>query len=253
MKKKIIALIAIVTIMTIIVNAGGFFLTVSFIQEVMMRPYVFPYNSLYHDANHAIMSNFSLMPPVHTNPTVDVSFDFAIPVNWTPINSFSYSLNETTHTKLTSTSKSAITYHVYHVSGTLNDLPKGYYEIKIYANYVNGTSQEIDRGAFSVDPDFREPTLKVVSPSNQTTYHTNSVHLTYSIDSKVIWSYYALDSTSNMPAGNFIPFNGNITLTDLSEGSHRIIVSVQTVASRLSVHPISTKTIYFIIDTANAP
>jgi|SRR5665647_35932 len=253
MKKKIIALFAIVTIMAIIVSVAGVFVMVSLVQEVMMRPYVFPYNSLYHDANHAIMSNFSLMPPVHTNPTVNVSFDYAIPVNWMPINSFSYSLNETAHTKLTSTSKSDVTYHVYHVSGTLNDLPNGYYEIKIYADYVNGTSQEIDRGSFRVDPDFKEPTLRVISPTNQTTYYTNSVHLTYSIDSKVIWSYYALDSTSNTSAENFVRFNGNITLTDLSEGSHRIIVSVQTEASRLSVHPISTKTIYFTIDTTNSP
>lgn len=251
MKKKIIALIAIVTIMAIIVNFAGFLITVSFIQRVMIRPYVFPYNTLYHDANHSIMSNFSLMPPVHTNPTVDISFDFATPVNWMPISSFSYSLNETAHTKLTSTSRSDVTYHVYHVSGTLSDLPNGYYEIKIYADYINGTSKEIDRGFFRVDPDFKEPTLRVISPTNQTTYNTNSVHLTYSIDSKVIWSYYALDSTSNMPSGNFIRFNGNITLTDLPEGSHKIIVSVQTEASRMSTHPISTKTIYFTIDKTN--
>ena len=139
MRKKIIALVAIVTIIAIIAIFAVFFITVSLIQDVMIRPLAFPYNTLYHDGNHSIMSGFSLMPPVHTNPTVDVSFDYATPVNWLPINSFSYSLNETAHTKLTSTSWSDVTYHIYHVSGTLRDLPNGNYEVKVYADYVNGT------------------------------------------------------------------------------------------------------------------
>jgi hypothetical protein len=244
MRKKIIGLFAIAVVFVI------FLLAVPLIQIMLIRTPIFPYDQLYNDGKHPMIGNYSPMPLVHTNTTFDVSFDYATPINWMTIISFSYSLNETVHT-LYSTSWSDFTYHIYHVSGTLRDLPKGYYEVKAYANYVNGTSKEIDRNHFIINPDYKEPTLRVISPINQTIYHTNSIQITYTIDSKVIWSYYALDSPSNI--NDWIPFKGNITIADISEGSHEIIVSVQTEASRLSEHTISTQTILFNIDTKNAP
>jgi hypothetical protein len=244
MRKKIIALVAVAFVFVIFLTAVPLILTV-------LRPPIFPYDQFFDDGKHPMMCNYSPMPPIHTNPTFDVSFDYATPINWMTIISFSCSLNETVHT-LVSTSWSDFTYHVYHVFGTLRDLPNGYFEVSVFANYVNGTSEEIDRYHFIVNPDYKEPTLRVISPLNQTTYHTNSIQLNYTIDSKVIWSYYAVDSHANI--NDWIPFKGNITIADLSEGSHKIVVSVQTEASRLSEHhPISFETIYFAMDTTDVP
>ena len=90
--------------------------------------------------------------------------------------------------------------------------------------------------------------LRIISPTNNATYYTNSIELIYNIDSKVLWSYYGLDSNANAVGGKLIPFQGNITI-NLSEGPHRIIVAVQTEESRFSNMPVSYRTIDFIIDT----
>jgi len=100
-------------------------------------------------------------------------------------------------------------------------------------------------------------TLGVISPTNNATYHTNAVDLTYTIDSKVLWSYYDLDSNGYVSLKNLfrlnglVPFKGNITL-NLSEGPHRLMIAVQTEESRFSSHPIAYQTIDFFVDTTGS-
>jgi hypothetical protein len=91
----------------------------------------------------------------------------------------------------------------------------------------------------------------VISPENQATYNTNQVPLIYNVDSKVTWSYYALDTAGQPESSDWKSFNGNITLTGLSEGSHKLIISVKSDANTPSV-PIFEQTIYFNADS-NAP
>jgi len=94
-------------------------------------------------------------------------------------------------------------------------------------------------------------TLKVISPTN-TTYSTNSIELTYRIDSKVLWSYYSVDAKEYVDIqhllhdNGWIPFKGNITL-NLFEGPHRLRIAVQTEESRGSSIPITYQTIDFTI------
>ena len=93
--------------------------------------------------------------------------------------------------------------------------------------------------------------LKVISPTNKT-YTTNTISLTYSINSNVLWSYYRLDASEYVDIqhlfndNGWISFYGNITLC-LSEGSHRLIIAVQTEESRGSSVPIAYQTIDFTI------
>ena len=204
------------------------------LQVAMIRLIAFPYNTLYSDGNHSIMSNFSLSTPpfVYKTPSVDISFDYATPVIWTQISSFFCSLNETKNFDLNSFKWSDATYHIYHVFGTLRDLPNSYYEVKVYAGYANGTSVEVDRGFLTVNTDFKEPTLKVISPINQKTYNTHEVELSYTTNSEVIMAYYSLDKDQN--ADDWIYFKGNTTLTNLSEGSHKLILFVATQSYSLS-------------------
>jgi hypothetical protein len=250
MRKKITAIVIFAVIATL--------LTSSFIQYNDIRLNLFPYNKYpdilygYYGAHeYSIIDGlgFSL---VYTNPTIDISFDYITPVNMELISSFSYNLNGTGYTKLPSRYWSDDLVRVYHMSGCLKNLPNGKYNIMFYLEFINGTSREFYGNFFVVNPDYKEPTLRVFSPINQTTYHTNSVELTYTIDSLVYWSYYSLDSCG--PGAYYKRFEGNITISNLSEGPHFINLIVQTEASRLSAnHPISSQTIDFTIDTSNGP
>ncbi len=91
----------------------------------------------------------------------------------------------------------------------------------------------------------------VVLPENQVTYNANQVPIIYSVDSKVIWSYYALDTVGEPESSERKSFNGNITLTGLSQGSHKLVISVKTEANTPSI-PIFEQTILFKADS-NAP
>ena len=91
----------------------------------------------------------------------------------------------------------------------------------------------------------------IISPQNQATYNINQVPIIYSVDSKVTWSYYALDTTGEPEASDWKSFNGNITLTGLSEGSHKLTISVKSEANTPSV-PTFEQTINFNADS-NAP
>lgn len=104
----------------------------------------------------------------------------------------------------------------------------------------------------------RKPSiLMVISPTN-TAYSTNSIELTYNINSKVLWSYYSIDASDYVDVqhllrdNGWISFEGNITL-NLSEGPHRLKIAVQTEESRFSSVPIAYQTIDFVIDTTNVP
>ena len=99
--------------------------------------------------------------------------------------------------------------------------------------------------------------LKVISPTNNATYKTNTIELTYTVNSKVLWSYYALDASEYVDIqhllhdNGLISFNGNITL-NLSEGPHRLKIAVQTEESRPSSVPIAYQTIDFTINTTSS-
>jgi hypothetical protein len=102
--------------------------------------------------------------------------------------------------------------------------------------------------------------INVISPTNKT-YSTNTIELTYTVNSKVLWSYYLLDPSEQgsnpgeytginklFTLNGLVPFKGNITL-NLPEGTHRIVFAIQTEESRFSNVPIAYQTNDFIIAT----
>jgi len=99
--------------------------------------------------------------------------------------------------------------------------------------------------------------LRVISPIENATYKTNTIELAYTINSKVLWSYYSVDASEYLDIqhllhdNGLIPFKGNITL-NLSGGSHRLKIAVQTEESRHSSIPISYQTIDFTINTTSS-
>jgi len=98
--------------------------------------------------------------------------------------------------------------------------------------------------------------LRVISPIENATYKTNTIELGYTINSKVLWSYYSVDASEYVDIqhllhdNGWIPFKGNVTL-NLSEGPHRLKIAVQTEESRHSSVPIAYQTIDFTINTTS--
>ena len=108
--------------------------------------------------------------------------------------------------------------------------------------FLNGTTSPILDTTVIVNTSFIPPIPFISSPLNHTTYNTKQVPLTYTINSKVLWSYYSLDTYHES-------FNGNITLPALSAGSHKLRLYVTTESYNLTTFKESIQTIYFSIDS----
>ena len=93
------------------------------------------------------------------------------------------------------------------------------------------------------------PELTIICPKSQTTYGSK-IQIIYSINANISWSYYALDCNGQPEGKDWIPFKGNITLTDLAEGTHKLVVSVKP--EGFYTYPVSEKTVSFKVDP-NAP
>jgi hypothetical protein len=91
--------------------------------------------------------------------------------------------------------------------------------------------------------------FKILSPQNNVTYSSNEVPVTYSINSNVWYAYFALDKSDSTTDG-WGRLNGNVTLTKLSEGSHKLNIFVKPEDSSQSVG-FAEKTVYFTVDTSN--
>jgi hypothetical protein len=244
MRKKIIALVALFFIFL------AFLTTIPLIVFVIKQS-VFPYDMLELDVGNSIIAEYVPYGWVYKTPTVDIRFDYATPASWKQVSSFSYTLNQTTKGALYSWKWSDATFHVYNVFGILRDIPNGYYEFNVYANFDNGTSEDIFRGSFVVDTNFVDPTLEVLSPMNQTTYHTHDVELTYTFNKDVMMSYYELDKGRNTE--DWTSFKGNITLTGLSDGSHALWLFVQTKDNFLMKESTTLYSVNFKVDTTRQP
>lgn len=133
----------------------------------------------------------------------------------------------------------------------------------LWSNYMENIMTSNFQTRFSVSDTISQPTnvpsqipqtsgvFTVISPESQATYNTHQVPITYNVDSKVIWSYYALDTAGEPQSSDWKSFSGNITLTGLSQGSHKLVISIKTEANTPSI-PIFKQTIAFNADS-NAP
>ena len=88
------------------------------------------------------------------------------------------------------------------------------------------------------------PAITIISPKNQATYG-NQVPITYSINSDIIWSYYALDSNDKPTSKDWKSFHGNITLSGLPEGTHKLMLSVKPEGQY--TFPLSEETVVFSV------
>jgi len=187
-------------------------------------------------------------PYIYVTPNVDLSFDYNVQKNLTQVASFSYSLDKNTNITLTSEVTDLFSdFNRYSVFKPLGNLANGNHTLTVYAYFTNETVSSIIDITITVDTAFIPPKPFILSPLNQTTYNTNEVPLIYTIDSKIFHSYYSLD-TANYAFGR-IEFTGNTTLTNLSEGSHTLRLSLETESHSLLRYEYFFLTVSFTIDS----
>jgi hypothetical protein len=99
------------------------------------------------------------------------------------------------------------------------------------------------------EPTPTPPVLTIISPQDQATYNTAEVQIIYTLNLKVAWSYYALDPVGEPETSDWKPFTGNITLSGLTEGSHKLVISVK--AETAYVPAFTEKSINFKVNSTN--
>ncbi len=191
--------------------------------------------------------NLRFAPYIYTETTVDISMGYTPPAN-TVVLYCVYAVKDSS----LKTIDNSIMLHVpfsseYLIQKILTNLPNDNYTMTITAHYADGTVHTPLNSTFTVDTTFIEPQLTIISPKNQSTYQGNKLEITYNVNSKVIWSYYALDSGSIPQMEDWKYFSGNITLTGLSEGTHKLAISVKTEANEHSTYANLMQTIDFNI------
>ena len=232
LKKKIYAVIAtIILIVCLVFSIADFFST----------------GGLYGgDVISDHSGTYIFAPYIFNKPTVTISMGYT-PSAGTIVLYCTYTITDSNQ----KTIDSSIMLHFpfsseYIISKTLTNLANDNYTFTIHAHYANGTVHVPLNETFTVDTNFIEPKLTLISPQNQT-YNTNKIDIIYHVNYKVKMSYYNLDGKDLNNNDNWKYFNGNITLNGLSEGLHKLIIFVRTEAD-IHTNGIGYQVIYFKID-----
>jgi hypothetical protein len=111
-------------------------------------------------------------------------------------------------------------YVSFTASSTLCDLTEGNHTLSAYA-ISDGKVMSAER-TFTVDSSYKSPELTLISPK-KITYTTSEVELIFSTTKELKSAKYLLDYHLDDNA-RYISINGNITLTNLANGTHKIIL-----------------------------
>ncbi len=223
MRKILFALTAILII---------FFLMEPLAQVAMVKA-IWPYSHVFF---------YSPVPSsemIYQNTTLPLNITVGVEKDSPAIASISCSLDGKENKALNSFKETDI---LYSATDVLANLAEGNHTLMIYAFDVNGKVAVSEGEIFTVDTTFIYPSITTISPLNQT-YSTNEVPLIYSIDAKITWSYYSIDDAKD------VTFNGNITLTDLSEGSHKIKINALYESDKYSFSKYTSQTTYFTVNS----
>lgn len=102
---------------------------------------------------------------------------------------------------------------------------------------ANDTANNMLDFAWNFTVDSGSPIISILSPTNKT-YATDSIDLNYTISKPVTWIGYSLDGKEN------ITIQGNITLINLSEGLHELMLYATDAANNTGYSSVR-----FAIDT----
>ena len=202
------------------------------VEDVVVKA-IYPYYYIYY---------YSPRPSsemIYQNTTLPLTVEIGVRNDSSEITNVSYSLDGSSNRAMNFSKK---TPTLYNASGILTDLPEGNHTLLVYGFDVNAGVVISEQETFTINKTFTYPTITVFSPLNQT-YTKNEVPLTFTINAQIKYSYYILDNLNDKS------FQGNITLNELSEGSHTLHLSALTEWNKYS-----QQTIYFTIksDTSSS-
>lgn len=185
----------------------------------------------------AIISYTPNSGEVYTNTTIPLKVAAMVHYESPEIEHFLYNIDENSNKTLTNLNEEPILQgYEFIASSILEDLTEGNHTLNVYSEDTSGgwmsTSVE-----FMVNTQFKNPLL-VLSPQNKT-YTTSEVPLNFACSEEIRSADYQLD---NMGMG---PIFGNLTMSDLSLGEHKIIVVVWTMRG------VFSQTLYFNISEPN--
>jgi len=122
-------------------------------------------------------------------------------------------------------------------------LSDGNHSVVVLATDFAGNTGESDVVEFVVSvpsPDTTPPKVVIVSLEN-TTYNTNNITLTFTVNEESSVTYYSLDGEANVTVDN------STVLSNLSDGEHQIIIYAQDLSGNIG----ASEVVAFIISPEN--
>lgn len=168
---------------------------------------------------------------VYTNTTIPLSISALVRNGSTEVVRFLYSLDGGSNVTLTNLKReNDVGGYTFRGTGILEGLSEGNHTIRAYSQDHAGGEMSTSL-EFMIDTQFKNP-ITLLSPQNityaVTSNNATDVALTFVSSEKINWISYRLDEFDGAPVRDgMIP--GNMTLTDLPLGNHKVTVSVGTV------------------------
>lgn len=122
---------------------------------------------------------------------------------------------------------------------TLHELSDGSHSLIVYIWDINGGVGSSAAVRFTIDT--TPPIILILSPENKS-YITNNIQLNVTLNEAASWMGYSLDGEAN------VTIIGNITLMDLSYGSHALVVYAEDTAGNVR----ASETIHFTVNPPSA-
>ena len=185
---------------------------------------------------------FSPFPPpvVYSNASVMLSVRVNVLPSEPDIKFIRYSLDGKSNVTLAGLSKEENVWYwtasegvfaqgkAFSVEASLGELADGNHTLIVYAHYADGREMSRSRD-FKVDTSYKPPVwnppeIVLLSPQNRT-YKSTEVLLTFATNETIQYANYVLDP---LESNGSQPLSGNTTLTELSNGMHKLILTVYT-------------------------
>jgi uncharacterized protein YneR len=161
----------------------------------------------------------------YPTPTVDLNFNINEQASW-----IAYSLDGSDNVTISGNS-------------TISGLSEGSHNIVVFAIDTTGNTGASSVVQFTISipsDDTTPPTITINSPEN-TTYNTNKITLTFTVNEEPTMKFYSLDGKANVTIAD------SIVLSNLSNGEHSLIMYAKDSAGNIGASAITI----FMISTEN--